>query len=88
MRKKLYILLYTVIFCVCTTYAQDDAAMRELYAQAEDAYRIGRIEQARDLLLQNLSTFQGNLSSMSHSCCSRTHIIVRRHKTRQPSLKS
>ena len=34
--------------------------MRELYAQAEDAYRIGRIEQARDLLLQNLSTFQGN----------------------------
>ncbi len=60
MRKKLYILLYTVIFCVCTTYAQDDAAMRELYAQAEDAYRIGRIEQARDLLLQNLSTFQGN----------------------------
>ena len=60
MRKKLYILLYTVIFCVCTTYAQDDAAMRELYAQAEDAYMIGRIEQARDLLLQNLSTFQGN----------------------------
>ena len=60
MRKKLYILLYTVIFCVCTTYAQDDAAMRELYAQAEDAYKIGRIEQARDLLLQHLSTFQGN----------------------------
>ena len=60
MRKKLYILLYTVIFCVCTTYAQDDAAMRELYAQAEDAYRIGRIEQTRDLLLQNLSTLQGN----------------------------
>ena len=34
--------------------------MREVYAQAENAYRIGRIEQARDMLLQNLSTLQGN----------------------------
>ena len=34
--------------------------MREVYAQAENAYRIGRIEQARELLLQNLSTLQGN----------------------------
>ena len=40
--------------------AQDDTQMREVYAQAEDAYRIGRIEQARELLLQNLSTLQGN----------------------------
>ena len=34
--------------------------MREVYAQAENAYRIGRIEQAREMLLQNLSTLQGN----------------------------
>ncbi len=40
--------------------AQDDTKMREVYAQAENAYRIGRIEQARELLLQNLSTLLGN----------------------------
>ena len=40
--------------------AQDDTKMREVYAQAENAYRIGRIEQARNMLLQNLSTLQGN----------------------------
>ena len=41
-------------------FAQDDTKMREVYAQAENAYRIGRIEQAREMLLQNLSTLQGN----------------------------
>ena len=60
MRKTLYILLCAVVFCVSTTRAQDDTKMREVYAQAENAYRIGRIEQARELLLQNLSTLQGN----------------------------
>ena len=60
MRKTLYILLCAVIFCVTTTRAQDDTKMREVYAQAENAYKIGRIEQARELLLQNLSTLQGN----------------------------
>ena len=60
MRKTLYILLCAVVFCVSTTRAQDDTKMREVYAQAENAYRIGRIEQARELLLQNLSTLLGN----------------------------
>ena len=60
MRKTLYILLCAVVFCVSTTRAQDDTKMREVYAQAENAYRIGRIEQAREMLLQNLSTLQGN----------------------------
>ena len=35
--------------------------MRQLYSQAESDYQIGRIEQARDVLLQNLSSFHGNL---------------------------
>ena len=41
--------------------AQNDAKMREVYAQAENDYKIGRVEEARDVLLQNLNTFQGNL---------------------------
>ena len=35
--------------------------MREVYARAENDYKIGRIEEARDALLQHLNTFQGNL---------------------------
>ena len=42
-------------------WAQNDAKMREVYAQAENDYKIGRVEEARDVLLQNLNTFQGNL---------------------------
>ena len=53
--------LFTFLpFYLYALAAQDDTRMREVYAQAEDAYRIGRIEQARELLLQNLSTLQGN----------------------------
>ena len=41
--------------------AQDDTKMREIYTQAESDYQIGRIEQARNTLLQNLNVFQGNV---------------------------
>ena len=41
--------------------AQEDSKMRDVYVQAENDYQIGRIEQARDALLQNLSSFHGNL---------------------------
>lgn len=41
--------------------AQTETKMLDVYVQAENDYEIGRIEQARDLLLQNLSAFHGNL---------------------------
>ena len=59
MRRLFYILLLLVGTCVA--HAQVDTKMRDLYTQAETDYQIGRIEQARDALLQNLSTFHGNL---------------------------
>ena len=59
MRKSIYILLF--ILCASMAHAQDDSKMRQLFAQAESDYRIGRIEQARDALLQNLNSFHGNL---------------------------
>jgi iron complex outermembrane receptor protein len=43
-----------------TLYAQNDLKSREVYAQAEVDYQVGRIEQARDTLLQYLGTFHGN----------------------------
>ncbi|MBR2775731.1 MAG: hypothetical protein IKD75_01265, partial [Prevotella sp.] len=42
-------------------HAQDDARQRQVYAQAERDYQIGRTEQARDSLMLHLNTFQGNL---------------------------
>ena len=39
---------------------QSETHMRQILSQAESDYRIGRIEQARDALLQELSNFRGN----------------------------
>ncbi len=59
MRKSIYILLM-MILCAGIVHAQDDSKMRDIYSQAENDYQIGRIEQARDALLENLSGFYGN----------------------------
>ena len=34
---------------------------RQIYNQAESEYKLGRIEQAKTLLYDNLATFEGNL---------------------------
>ena len=63
MRKSIYILLLTL--CTSIACAQEtkhsESRMREVLAQAESDYRIGRIEQARDALLNDLADFHGNL---------------------------
>lgn len=56
----------SVIICqlsFCPSWAQTDGEtrLRELLSQAENDYHIGRIEQARDVLLHNLAGFHGNL---------------------------
>ena len=48
-------------FFIDSVGAQNDTRMREVFAQAENDYRIGRIEQAREVLLQDLADFHGNL---------------------------
>lgn len=58
----LLVVLLTFRCSLFTASAQDDETMmRDVYAQAENDYRIGRTEQARDLLLQHLKAFDGNL---------------------------
>ena len=61
MKKRLYLFIYIVILCAAPALAQDDAKQRQVYAQAERDYQIGRTEQARDSLMLHLNTFQGNL---------------------------
>jgi iron complex outermembrane receptor protein len=50
-------LLFILFFPFCTAVAQE---LRQVYAQAEADYQIGRIEQARDTLLLHLGAFRGN----------------------------
>ena len=58
----LLVVLLTFRCSLFTASAQDDETMmRDVYAQAENDYKIGRTEQARDLLLQHLKGFDGNL---------------------------
>ena len=62
-RMMLCAALFTIHFSLFTNIsasAQVDTKMRDIYTQAESDYQIGRIEQARDGLLQHLSTFHGN----------------------------
>ena len=59
MRRLFYILL--LLAGTYAAHAQADMRLRDIYTQAESDYQIGRIEQARDALLQNLGTFHGNL---------------------------
>ncbi|MBR4572468.1 MAG: TonB-dependent receptor [Prevotella sp.] len=44
-------------------YAQDNSA--RIYSQAENDYKIGRIEEARDTLLHNIGSIHGNLKKSS-----------------------
>ena len=61
MKKRLYLFIYIAILCATAAQAQDDAKMRQVYAQAESDYQIGRTEQARDSLMLHLRAFRGNL---------------------------
>ena len=60
-KRYLFLLLSFTIFFNCPTFAQDNSKMREVLVQAENDYRIGRIEQAREALIHNLAGFHGNL---------------------------
>lgn len=58
---KWFLPFYLLTFLPLPSGAQSDTRMREVLAQAESDYRIGRIEQARDALLHDLTDFHGNL---------------------------
>ena len=53
--------VFAFVFVITPARAQDDSNLRQVYVQAESDFQIGRIEQARDALLENLSSFHGNL---------------------------
>lgn len=63
--RSIYLLLYIITVALLVPLniqAQDDnSTLREIYMQAESDYKIGRLDQALDLLQRNFTGFQGNL---------------------------
>ena len=60
MRQRLYLIILWAMATVLTVNAQE-SNVRLIYDQAENDYQIGRIEQAMDLLQDNMASFSGNL---------------------------
>ena len=73
--RTTFLILFTFHFSPFTSFAQDDTKLREVYAQAESAYKVGRIDQTRDVLLPNLGTFQGNLRQNALHLLALTYLV-------------
>ncbi len=62
--RYLFVLIGLCLASLCTQ-AQENT-VRQIYQQAESEYEIGRIEQAIQLLQDNLSNFEGNLKQSAY----------------------
>ena len=50
-----------MLFSCLQLQAQDDIQLRQIYSQAENDFKTGRMEEARDTLLHHLNAFRGTL---------------------------
>lgn len=62
--KKIYLILWLCLFSLCS-HAQENNA-RQIFNQAESEYDVGRIDQAIQLLQDNLEGFEGNLKQSAY----------------------
>ena len=65
MSRRLYLIIILAAHMFCRTFAQD-AELRQIYNEAENAYQIGRIEQAKTLLENHISQFKGTLRQSAY----------------------
>ena len=62
MKKYLcHIFLVSIMLMPCIASAQEKQNLRQVYDKAEEAYQIGQLDQAIELLKANLNDFNGNL---------------------------
>ena len=66
MKRRLHLIIYIVSILYCIPASAQDSNMRQVYEQAEEAYSIGRIEQAMALLNNNIDNFQGGLKQSAY----------------------
>ena len=62
MKKYLcHIFTVSMVLMSLTASAQEKQDLRQVYTKAEEAYQIGQLDQAIELLEGNLNDFTGNL---------------------------
>lgn len=61
MKRRVTTILLAVLLSAAGVSAQTGSEMRQIYTQAEGAYKLGQLEQAIELLQKNISSFQGNV---------------------------
>ena len=74
MKRYLYqIIAVSMMLMPLTASAQEKQDLRQVYTKAEEAYQIGQLDQAIELLEGNLNDFTGNLrqSGFHMLSCSR-----------------
>ena len=73
MSRRLILTLYIIIGYCGILAAQDTDRQRAVYDRAAEAYAIGRIEQAKQLLTENINTFHTGLKESGYRllalCC-------------------
>ena len=61
MKRYLYNIAVCIMLIPLTASAQEKQDLRQVYEKAEEAYQIGQLDQAIELLEDNLNDFTGNL---------------------------
>lgn len=62
MKRHIHLILYSILLMLpASLSAQDSRDMLAIYAQAENDYQVGRLEQAINSLRENQNAFKGNL---------------------------
>ena len=65
MNRRLHLIVLLVSLTLASAKAQDNTT-RQIYAQAENDYEIGRVEQALSTLQENIAIFKGNLQQSAY----------------------
>ena len=81
--SKANLLPKLILFLICSlllspagVLAQDTGTLRGIYTRAEQEFQIGRIEQATEMLRQNINSFQGNLKESAYRLLSLCYLSL------------
>ena len=66
MKSWLHLIIYVALMLFPVSLWAQESSGRFIYDEAEKEYKIGRIEQAKNLLLDNIATFQDKLKESAY----------------------
>lgn len=61
MRRLFHLIIYIAVLLSASEVSAQEKGSRQFYDQAESAYRLGKIEQAMQLLDDHIGSFHGSL---------------------------